>query len=222
MEFKNATKKYVDNYEAFKKLEKYVDMIEEKNKVMNLTGFTGDTLWKEGIFESLMCMDALVCEKATEVLDIGAGAGFPSIPYAIVHPEKHITIIEPLQKRMAFLDEVVKELGLNVTLVIGRAEEAKLNEKFQCITARAVAPLKVLIEISHHLGTVPSKFSWIKGPGAHEEMLEAQRIIEKLGIKPKIKKVEFLGNDKEINLIEYFKEEKTPAGVPRNWAQIVK
>lgn len=222
MQFKLATKKYIDNFEIFKKLEKYVEMIEEKNKVMNLTGFSGDRLWKEGIFESIMCMDAIVPTEAKEILDIGAGAGFPSIPYAIAHPEKRITIIEPLQKRVTFLKEVVEVLGLNVILVVDRAEDSKLKEKFDCITARAVAPLKVLIEISHHLGKVGSKFTWIKGPGVQDELLDATQISEKLEVHPRIKKIEFLGNDKEINVVEYTKEDKTPSGYPRKWAQIVK
>lgn len=222
MDYKSATKKYVDNYEAFKRLEKYVELIEEKNKVMNLTGFSGDRLWQEGIFESLLCMDALVSHDAKEILDIGAGAGFPSIPYACVHPEKHVTIIEPLQKRILFLEEVVRELNLNVTLVVDRAEESELLENFDVITARAVAPLKVLVEISHKLGKVGSTFSWIKGPGVQDELLDARKILSKVNAHPRVKKIDFLGSNKEINLVEYKKEAQTPEGVPRNWAQIVK
>lgn len=222
MDYKIAVKKYIDNYEIFKKLEKYVELIEEKNKVMNLTGFTGDRLWKEGIFESLLCMDALVNTDDKEILDIGAGAGFPSIPFAIAHPDKHVTIIEPLQKRIVFLDEVIQELNLNVTLIVDRAEESDQIEKFDVITARAVAPLKALVEISHKLGKIGAKFSWIKGPGVQEEILEAQKIFGKINAVPRVKKIDFIGSNKEINLVEYSKVGPTPAGIPRNWAQIVK
>lgn len=222
MDYKIAVKKYIDNYEIFRKLEKYVELIEEKNKVMNLTGFTGDRLWKEGIFESLLCMDALVNADDKEILDIGAGAGFPSIPFAIAHPDKHVTIIEPLQKRIVFLDEVIQELNLNVTLIVDRAEESDQIEKFDVITARAVAPLKALVEISHKLGKIGAKFSWIKGPGVQEEILEAQKIFGKINAVPRVKKIDFIGSNKEINLVEYSKVGPTPAGIPRNWAQIVK
>lgn len=222
MNFKEIVRNHIKNDDSFLKLERYVELIEEKNKVMNLTGFSGDKLWQEGIYESIISLESFIEDNHKEILDIGAGAGFPSIPYAIAYPDKHITIIEPLQKRMLFLDEVVKELNLNVTLVVGRAEESNLKNTFDAITARAVAPLKVLIEISYKLGKIGCVFGWVKGPKIQEETIEAKNIISKFGIVVKNHKIMLENTDKEIYISEYKKEKEIPNGYPRNWAQIAK
>ncbi|MCU9938621.1 class I SAM-dependent methyltransferase [Mycoplasmopsis felis] len=85
------------NYE---KLEKYVELIEEKNKVMNLTGFSGDKLWGDGILESLNFMKTIMNDQNhIKFLDIGSGVGFPSLPYFIANPNFELDIFEPLQKK---------------------------------------------------------------------------------------------------------------------------
>ena len=223
MNFKEITRAHINNEHIFSQLEKYVDLIEEKNKVMNLTGFTEDRLWKEGIYESIVSLEAGIKETNNiKLLDIGAGAGFPSVPFAIAHPEVKLTIMEPLQKRINFLSIVNDELKLNINFEITRAEDFKQEEMFEYITARAVAPLKALIEISHKPAKIGATFVWIKGPSVDEEIKDAQKIIKKLNINLKIKKVESELKEKEINIITYKKENKTPGDIPRNWAQIAK
>lgn len=224
MTFKDKTKEFVlkvANEKAFANLETYVNMIEEKNKVMNLTGFTGDRLWKEGIFESIISLYQFLGNPGSKkLLDIGAGAGFPSVPFKIVFPEVNLTIIEPLNKRIIFLEEVFKELGLDVKLLIARAEEVK-NQTFDLITARAVAPLKVLLEISSQLGEINTHYVFLKGPSVFEEVEAAKSIIAKLKIDGIIKKIENDELDREAYVFEYKKQFETPNGFPRQWAKIM-
>lgn len=178
MNFKEITKTHVNNDAIFSKLEKYAALIEEKNKVMNLTGFTEDRLWKEGIYESIVSLETTISDFNISLLDIGAGAGFPSVPFLIAHPEVKLTIMEPLIKRVVFLKEVNEELGLNINFEVVRAEEYKEEEVFDFITARAVAPLKALIEISFRPAKMNATFAWVKGPNANDEIEVSKKIIK--------------------------------------------
>lgn len=223
MNFKEITRQHVNDESIFSRLEEYVQLIEEKNKVMNLTGFSGDRLWKEGIYESIVSLECGIREfNKIKLLDIGAGAGFPSVPFLIAHPEVELTIMEPLQKRINFLTIVDESLKLNINFKITRAEEFKGSELFDFITARAVAPLKALIEISHKPGKIGSTYVWVKGPNVEEEINASQKIIKKLNIDLKVLKVESEIKDKQINIVIYNKDSKTPVDIPRNWAQIAK
>ncbi len=218
MTFQELTKKHINNEEIFSKLEIYVKMIEEKNKVMNLTGFKGDKLWEEGIYESILCLESIFDNTHGKVLDIGAGAGFPSIPYLIAHPEKELTIYEPIKKRTLFLKEVSKALDLNIDIQPIRVEDSNELEKFDFITARAVVEFKILVEISHHVGKINSQYAFIKGKRAKQEIHEARQQSNLFLIEPKIK--ELIINKKVNNLIHYIKKNKTPKGYPRTWSNI--
>lgn len=224
MTFKQKTKEFVmtvSTEENFKKLEKYVNMIEEKNKVMNLTGFTGDRLWEEGIYESIISLfEIFQNPKDKTMLDIGAGAGFPSVPFRIIFPELKLTIIEPQQKRITFLKEVSEELNLGINLIVARAEDVT-NKGFDLITARAVAPLHALIEISHHLGNQNAKYGFLKGPSISDEAIKAQKIITTFGIKFEIKKLVSTDLNRDAYAFEFEKTTITPKGFPRPWAKIV-
>lgn len=224
MTFKEKTREFVlkvADEKAFANLETYVSMIEEKNKVMNLTGFSGDRLWKEGIFESIISLYQFFGNPGNKkLLDIGAGAGFPSVPFKIVFPETNLTIIEPLNKRMIFLEEVFKNLNLKANLLIARAEEVK-DKTFDLITARAVAPLKVLLEISSQLGDINTHYAFLKGPSVFEELDEAKAIINKLKIDGQIKKITSQDLEREAYAFEYKKQFDTPNGYPRPWAKII-
>ncbi len=211
----------VSNLQAFEKLETYVKMIEAKNAVMNLTGFTGDRLWQEGIYESIVSLYEVFKNPGDKTLvDIGAGAGFPSVPFKIVFPEIKLSIIEPQRKRIAFLEEVSKQLRLDVELIVARAEDVK-KFKYDLLTARAVAPLCALLEISSHLGKIGAHYAFLKGPSVFEEVLAAKSIISKLKISGEALKInnEFLA--REAYVFDYKKIVETPDGLPRPWAKIV-
>lgn len=207
--------------EAFKNLEVYVDMIEEKNKVMNLTGFKEDRLWQEGIYESIfVLLEGFGEANKLSILDIGAGAGFPSVPYLIAFPDNKLTIYEPQGKRSVFLESVKKELGLNMVIKNSRIEESDEVEVYDLLTARAVASFKVLAEISHKIAKVGATFAFFKGPKAKQEIDDAGKIMHKLVIQPEIRSINT--PDRDNNLIVYTKFKETPEDVPRRWAEIVK
>lgn len=193
------------------KLKLYQRMIEEKNEVINLTGFRGERLWEEGILESIESLSGFNIRG--KLLDIGPGAGFPSIPFLIENEDLELIIIEPLQKRIKFLKDVKDKLNLNIEFINKRAEETS-GVKADFITARAVAPLFKLIEISFDLGKIGSEFLFIKGPNIENEIRDAKKIINMLNIDYDIvhKKI---GN-KSVNIFRYKKTIETPNGLPRN------
>lgn len=208
-------KKMCSRFLNFDKLENYVQIIEKKNKFLNLTSFTQDTLWKEGIYESVKSLEII---KAGKLLDIGAGVGFPSIPFIIVNSVIDLTIYEPQLKRFKFLQEIKNTLNLKVKIKNIRAEQSLEKETFDFVTARAVAPLPVLIEISHKLLKVGGQMFFIKGPKVLQEIKLSKQIMKKLNVKCQIKPLSFM--NKTINLAILKKVSKTPSKFPRSWAQI--
>lgn len=123
----------------------------------------GEKIWERHIFNSLPVISLI--PKGSFVIDIGSGAGLPGIPIALARPDLHVTLIEPLQRRVDFLNEAVS--GLEITVLRGRAQDFKLKADY--VTARAVAPLEKLKEISWHLVKKGGALLAIKGESAAEE-----------------------------------------------------
>lgn len=175
MKNKLIVKENLSNEEKFFKLEKYVDLIEKWNKKINLTGFSGDQIWKDGILESIFYMESiLINSKSLEIknknwVDIGSGAGFPVIIFAVMYPEINFHIIESNLKRIKFLNIVCKELNLKIKIHHERVEEYN-DAKFDIISARAVAELMKLTEYFKKLSKKTAKGFFIKGPKVFEEI----------------------------------------------------
>lgn len=138
--------------EMIEKLDLYYEMLVETNKVMNLTAITefDDVLIKHYL-DSLSLAKLSVLTDGLRVLDLGTGAGFPGIPLAIAYPSVSFTLMDSLNKRIVFLQQVIDKLGLkNVMAVHGRAEEMASNrdyrEVFDLVTSRAVANINTLSE----------------------------------------------------------------------------
>jgi 16S rRNA (guanine527-N7)-methyltransferase len=161
-------------------------MLIEKNKVMNLTAITEfDEVIVKHFADSLSICTVLP-EDVKTVCDLGTGAGFPGIPMAIAYPELQFTLIDSLNKRIKFLQEVVDELGLtNVTLVHARAEEAGRNklyrENFDLVVSRAVANIATLSEYCLPLVKVSGYFISFKSGDVSEEIDNSGSAIKKLG-----------------------------------------
>lgn len=171
--------------ETYKKFQTYFDLVVETNKVMNLTAITD-----EKDFETKHFLDSLLPWRefvgAKKVADIGSGAGFPAIPLAIVMSDVNFTLVDSLNKRVNFLNGVIEKLGLkNCVAVHSRAEDfAKDNrEKFDVVTARAVAALNILLEYTAPLCKVGGKVIAYKGSGAEEEIAVAKNAASVLGCK---------------------------------------
>lgn len=130
----------------------------------------GDRIWERHIANCLP-VTTLIKEGAS-LLDIGSGAGLPGIVIALARPDLRVTLLEPLQRRVDFLNEVIEELGLETNVIRGRAEG--LKGSFSAVTARAVAPLPKLLTISWHLVASGGSVLAMKGEGAAEELAQAK------------------------------------------------
>ena len=206
------TKQIVDNFV------KYYNLLIEGNKICNLTAITDE----DGVVEKHF-YDSIFPQKYfslnAKVLDIGAGAGFPSIPLKLVRDDLSFTLLDSLNKRINFLNNTIQTLNLkNIESIHGRAEDfAKLSdyrEKFDITTARAVANLKVLSEYCLPFVKVGGQFIAYKSGNCEEEINEAKQIICELGGKiSKVIDYNIGENSRKLVIIEKIKE--TPKKYPR-------
>ena len=147
--------------------EKYYELLVEWNKVMNLTGITEfDEVMQKHFVDSVAAAEYVEMEKINSLIDVGTGAGFPGIPLKIVYPHLQVTLLDSLNKRIKFLDEVVDNLGLTgIETVHGRAEDAakkaEYREQFDLSVSRAVANLASLTEYCLPFVKVGGKFGFL-------------------------------------------------------------
>ena len=206
------------------KFDIYYNDLVEVNKYMNLTAITDhDEVYIKHFYDSLTIKLAIDNNEEFSLCDVGSGAGFPSIPYSIYNNKCKVTIIDSLNKRINFLNDLVKKLDLNnVKAIHSRAEDFAINnrESFDYVTARALARLNVLVELTLPLVKVGGKLIAMKGD-SKEELDEASNAIKTLGGKV-INIIELdLPNDlghRSIVVIE--KISKTPNKYPRLFAKI--
>ena len=167
------------------KFEAYFKKLVEVNEVMNLTSITDhDGVYNKHFLDSLSIAKAIDLNKEQTLLDVGSGAGFPSIPLAIVSNKISVTIIDALNKRISFLNDLAKELELdNVKALHIRAEEYAKEKRnsFDIVTARAVARLNILSELCLPLVKVGGYFIAMKSQDYKDELKEALNGITILG-----------------------------------------
>lgn len=203
-------------------LDVFYDALIEKNKVMNLTAITDyNEVYLKHFYDSLLLTKCLDINNKT-LCDVGSGAGFPGLPVAIF-TECQVTIIDALQKRINFLNEVITKLGLkNVKALHERAEEFvnKARSSFDIVTARAVARLNILAELCLPLVKVGGFFVAMKGSNA-EELEEASKALKILGAEL-VKTYEFmLPEEMGLRHIYVFKKiRECPSKYPRSFAKI--
>lgn len=205
------------------KLEQYYQLVIEKNMVMNLTGITEKKeFYLKHFYDSLTINKIINLNNIETLCDIGSGAGFPGIVIKILFPKIKVTLIDSLNKRILFLNEVINKLDLKeIETICMRAETyAKENEeKYDLVTARAVASLNILLECSIKL--VKKNKYFIAMKGTSKEEINIKKIENELKI---IKEKEinfFLPNENsERKLIEFKKIDKTPKKYPRTYSEI--
>lgn len=227
MDFKNEVEKLginISNYEL-EGFELYYKKLVEVNSYMNLTAITDhDEVYSKHFLDSLSIVKALDLNKKFTLCDVGSGAGFPSIPLAIVSNNVEVTIIDALNKRIKFLNSLVSDLKLNnVSCYHFRAEDyvKEKRSSFDYVTARAVARLNVLLELCMPLVKVGGSFIAMKGSSGEEELNEASNAIKVLGGKIKdVISFELPNNEgkREIIIIEKIKEGNLK--YPRSFSKI--
>ncbi|MBQ9979376.1 MAG: 16S rRNA (guanine(527)-N(7))-methyltransferase RsmG [Clostridia bacterium] len=223
--------------EQLERLFTLAERLVEVNKVMNLTAITDeDGIILRHFVDSMLISEFI--EPNSTLIDVGCGAGFPTLPLAIIRPDIKITALDSTEKRIRYVDETAKLLGLNnVKAVAARAEDfAKLpdkREKFDFATARAVASMPILAELTIPFVKIGGSLIAMKAKGATEEFEASRSAIRQLaganslqGARLIEKSLKGSINDKHINenrtVIIIPKLSSTPKTFPRKFAQIKK
>ena len=211
--------------EAFLNFEEYYKFLVEYNEHVNLTAITDyDGVYYKHFYDSLTLSLALDVTKPINLVDVGAGAGFPSIPNAIVFNNLNVTIIDALNKRINFLNELIAKLKLNNAKALhARAEEyaAFHREEADVVTARAVARLNILAELCIPLVKVGGLFVATKSVESEQEFSEAKGAIKTLGAEHlKTISVELPNQMGHREILVFKKVNKTPSKYPRQFSQI--
>jgi len=148
-------------------IQRYAELLKGAGIERGLIGpKEGDRIWERHIANCIPITTIL--PENVRLVDIGSGAGLPGIVIALARPDLKVSLVEPLQRRVDFLNEVVAELGIPVEVIRGRAERVK--KQFEIVTARAVAPLEKLINISWHMIPKGGSLMAMKGESAAEEI----------------------------------------------------
>ena len=204
-------------------LERYFELLVEWNLKMNLTGITKkEDVYLKHFYDSLTLIKAIDLNKISTLCDIGTGAGFPGLVIKIVFPEIKVTLVDSLNKRINFLNEVIKELNLtNIETISSRIEEygIKNREIYDVVVARAVASLPVLLEYAIPLVKVDGYFISMKSTS--DEVNDLKDVYKKLNIVLD-DVITFLLPFENSNraLIKFKKESITNKVFPRKYVEI--
>lgn len=201
----------------------YYEYLIKENQHTNLTRITeiNDVYYKH--FYDSIVLSKYVDLKDKTFLDVGAGAGFPSVPLKIIEDSLNLTIVDSLNKRIKFLFNLTKELDINCcNLIHGRAEELGKREHFDFVTSRAVARLNILLELTLPYVKIGGYFVAYKSIKYNEELSEAMNAIKTLGgVLEKVEEYKISKTEKRV-LIFIKKIKKTNNLYPRLFGKIKK
>ncbi len=202
--------------------ETYYEMLVEKNKVMNLTAITEkNEVIDKHFIDSISLKKAMDVTKPVKVLDLGTGAGFPGIPLKIAYPNLQVMLLDSLNKRIKFLQEVIEELSLEeIDAIHGRAEDyakqSGYREQFDICVSRAVANLATLSEYCLPYVKQGGCFISYKSGAVQEELEQSKKAIKELGGRVK-EVIPFVLPDTDIErtFVVIEKVKQTPRKYPR-------
>jgi len=223
----NAKKLGIDlTEEQLEKLEQFYNILIKENETMNLTRITEkEEVYLKHFYDSITLARVIDLNQELTLCDVGTGAGFPGIVLKIVFPNLKITLIDALQKRVNYLNKTVEKLGLKDIIAYHKRSEdfARDNrEEFDIVTARAVANLKILSELTLPLVKVGGNFIAMKA-NIDEELEESQEMITRLGGKiEQIDKFNLPKEESNRTLVKIKKEKETPKKYPRSIDKIKK
>ena len=225
-QFKEIIKKNFKNIsnDFFDQIEVYKNFVQTKNKLFNLTSLANDeVIYQKYFFDSIIDYKQINFSKINSVLDIGSGSGIPGIMIKLLFRHINLTIIEATTKKVKFLNELVNQLKLqNITIINKRAEEIENNEyeTFDLVTSRAVAELKILLEISAPYTKVLGLIIEPKSKKYDQELISAKKIIKELNLSL-VNEYDFNSNGVLHHTFVFKKNKKTNHKYPRNWNQII-
>lgn len=167
--------------------EVYYQFLIEYNNITNLTRITEkEEVYYKHFYDSLTIVKSLDLSEIESVCDMGSGAGFPSIPLKIIYPHLHITIVDSLNKRITFLNQLIEKLNFeHVDMIHDRVETFALKHqmKYDLVTARALGTLSLILEMGIPMVKIGGIFIALKGINYENEFLQSKKGIEYLGCK---------------------------------------
>ena len=206
-------------------LEIYKKFLIEYNKHTNLTRIIDENdIYLKHFYDSLTIVKYIDLSNKNTLLDIGTGAGFPGMVLKIVYPNLDVTLLDSNNKKITFLKQLSEKLNINVNAIQARSEEyiKEKREYFDVVTSRAMANLRVLLELSIPYVKVNGNFIAMKA-NASEELKEANNTHEKLGAKlSSIYEFELIKENSKRTIIVYDKISKTDTKYPRKYDIIIK
>lgn len=217
---------YLDE-NADERFEIYYNLLVSWNEKMNLTAITDpEGVLIKHFYDSLLFFKAAQVKKGAQIIDVGTGAGFPGLVLKIARPDIKLTLLDGLNKRLTFLEAVLKETGLEAELVHMRAEEGgkdkKYRERFDFATARAVKVMPVLCEYCLPFVKTGGNFIALKGATGKEELEASKNALKLLGGKTESVIEENLPEGDKRILINVKKISQTSPKYPRDNAKISK
>ncbi|WP_440453394.1 16S rRNA (guanine(527)-N(7))-methyltransferase RsmG [Ruminococcus intestinalis] len=229
---KNLLQNYIKDYKItltenqYEQFQKYFELLVEWNEKMNLTAITDESgVALKHFADSLSLLNFVDIPQNSTLADVGTGAGFPGVVLKIARPDIKLTLIDSLNKRLVFLNEVCSQLGIDAELIHSRAEDGardeKLRESFDFAVSRAVARMNVLSEYCLPYVKVGGAFCAMKGAQANEEFKESLNAINTLGGKLENKYFFELpenGGERAIAVVR--KVRNTPQKYPRQSGKI--
>lgn len=212
--------------EQASRLARHAELLEEWNRRINLTSIDPADFVPLHVLDSLTVARGHRPRAGDRIADVGPGAGFPGLPLKIAFPGTSLVLLEATRKKLAFLEAVTRELGLeDVTTIHGRAEDLgrqpEWRERFDLVTARAVARLNVLVEYLLPLTRIGGVAVALKSASIDDELAEAAPAVKRLGggIRD-VKKVRLPETDIERALVVIEKTRSTPKRYPRAGGEI--
>jgi 16S rRNA (guanine527-N7)-methyltransferase len=210
------------------RLNKYGNLLLEWNEKINLTAITEpeDVLYKH-FYDCILFFKNVDVPQNAKIIDVGTGAGFPGLVLKIVRDDLEVTLLDSLNKRITFLNDVIDKLGLKkITAVHSRAEDGGKNplyrEKFDISCARAVAAMPVLLEYCTPFVKVGGQFVSMKGPTATDEVALCNNAMKQLGVQKPTIICETLTGEEQRTFVSFKKISQTQAKYPRNSGKIAK